>query len=249
MRMRFDSRARPAPTQTEIETNDGRRVAVKLVVNPRARHVSVRIDPTRRQVIATAPTKRHLRHAEQFAAERAGWIASELARLPQGVLLTPSALAPLRGVPHLLVHEHGRAAPRLESGDPPRLVAPAPDLALFEPRLVRFFKEEARRDLTARVAQHAETLGVRPTRIQVKELRSRWGSCSIDGVMSFSWRLVLAPPFVLDYLAAHETAHLREMNHSRRFWAHVRRCMPDFERGRAWLHDHGCTLHAVGLAR
>ena len=100
-----------------------------------------------------------------------------------------------------------------------------------------------------RVAHHAGTLGVRPVRVQVKELRSRWGSCSVDGVLSFSWRVVLAPPYVLDYLAAHEVAHLREMNHSRRFWAHVGRCMPDYERGRAWLHAHGCALHAVGMAR
>lgn len=249
--MRFDSRAKPtpAPTQTEIETIDGRRVPVKLIVNPRARHVSVRIDPTRREAIATAPSQRHLKHAVQFVAERAGWIAHELARLPQGVLLAPGAVAPLRGVDHELVYEHGRAQPRIEEGALPRLIAPAPDMALFEPRLMRYFKDQARTDLINRVAHHAITLGVKPVRIQVKELRSRWGSCSADGVLSFSWRLILAPPFVLDYLAAHETAHLKEMNHSRRFWAHVRRCMPDYERGRAWLHEHGSALHAVGMAR
>lgn len=247
--MRLDSRSAPETTQTEIETIDGRRLPVKLVVNPRARHVSVRIDPTRREAIATAPSKRHLKHAAQFAAERAGWIAQELARLPQGVGLTPGAIVPLRGVDHLLVFEHGRSAPRIESGASPRLIVPAPDAALFESRLLRFLKDQARIDLIDRVAAHAVSLGVRPTRIQVKELRSRWGSCSVDGVLSFSWRVVLAPPHVLDYLAAHEVAHLREMNHSRRFWAHVRNCTPDFERGRDWLHSHGLTLHAVGLVR
>lgn len=247
--MRFDSRAKAAPTQTEIETIDGRRVAVKLVVNPRARHVSVRIDPTRHEAIATAPSQRQLKRAAQFAAERAGWIASELQRLPKGVCLRPGAEAPFRGAPHLLVVEHGRARPRVEAGDPPRLIAPAPDPALFESRLLRFFKDEARADLADRVAHHAVALGVRPVRLQVKELRSRWGSCSVDGVLSFSWRLILAPPYVLDYLAAHEVAHLVEMNHSRRFWALVRKCMPDFERGRCWLHDHGPALYAVGMAR
>ena len=246
--MRFDSRA-PDLTQTEIETIDGRRLPVKLIVNPRARHVSVRIDPTRREAIATAPSKRHLKHAAQFAAERAGWIAHELSRLPQGVQLAPGARVPLRGIEHELVYEHGRAAPRIEAGDVARLIAPAPDVALFESRLLRFFKDQARADLCARVAVHAETLGVKPTRLQVKELRSRWGSCSSDGVLSFSWRVICAPEFVLDYLAAHEVAHLREMNHSRRFWAHVRKCMPDYERGRAWLHEHGCALHAIGHAR
>jgi predicted metal-dependent hydrolase len=248
-RMRFDSRAKPAPTQTVIETIDGRRVPVTLVVNPRARHVSVRIDQTRRQAIATAPSTHQLKHAARFAAERAGWIAHELARLPTGVVLQPGGLAPLRGVMHQLTYERGRAGPRIEQGEPPLLIAPAPDAALFEMRLLRYFKEQAREDLLRCVSKHAETLGVRPARIQVKEIRSRWGSCSVDGALSFSWRLVLAPPFVLDYLAAHETSHLREMNHSRRFWALVRKCMPDFERGRAWLHQHGGALHAIGMAR
>jgi predicted metal-dependent hydrolase len=247
--MRFDSRGKPAPTQTEIETNDGRRVAVKLVVNPRARRVSVRIDPTRREAIATAPSKSQLKRAERFAAERASWIAHELARLPQGVLLQPGARVPLRGVLHELRCEHGRSGPRIESGTPPRLIAPAPDPALFESRFLRFLKDQARADLSQRVAAHAQTLGVKPLRIQVKELRSRWGSCSVDGVLSFSWRIVLAPPHVLDYLAAHEVAHLKEMNHSRRFWAQVRRCQPEFESSRAWLHRHGCGLHAVGMVR
>jgi len=247
--MRVDSQ-KSEPIQTEIETIDGRRVPVRLIVNPRARHVSVRIDPTRRQAIATAPSKRQLRHAAKFAAERAGWIVAELARLPRGVSLAPGSFAPLRGESHELVHERGRGGARIETGGLfPSIVVPAPDIALFESRLLRFYKDEARNDFVDRVAHHAVTLGVRPSRLQVKELRSRWGSCSIDGVLSFSWRLIFAPPNVLDYLAAHEVAHLKEMNHSRRFWAQVRRCMPDYERGRQWLHDHGCELHAIGLAR
>src|SRR5262247_4270074 len=100
--MRLDSQ-KSEPIQTEIETIDGRRVSVRLIVNPRARRVSVRIDPTRREAIATAPTRRHLKHAAQFAAERAGWIAHELSRLPQGVSLTPGARIPLRGEAHALV--------------------------------------------------------------------------------------------------------------------------------------------------
>ncbi len=247
--MRFDSRAKAEPTETEIETIDGRRVAVRLIVNPRARHVSVRIDPTRRQAIATAPSKRHLKHAAQFAAERAGWIVHELARLPKGVTLAPGSFVTFRGVEHELVLERGRGPARVEHDLIPRIVVPTLDAALFESRLLRFLKDQARLDLIDRVATHSVTLGVKPDRIQVKELRSRWGSCSVDGVLSFSWRVILAPPFVLDYLAAHEVAHLREMNHSRRFWAQVQRCMPDFERGREWLHENGCALHAVGLAR
>ncbi len=246
--MRLDSH-KHAPQHAEIETIDGRRLPVRLIVNPRARRVSVRIDPTRREAIATAPSKRQLRVAVNFASERAGWIAHELGRLPQEVQLRPGARAPFRGVEHELGYEHGRGPARVEPGAPPRLIAPAPDVALFESRLLRFFKDQARQALTASVERHAATLGVRPVRLQVKELRSRWGSCSVDGVLSFSWRIICAPDYALDYLAAHEVAHLREMNHSRRFWAHVARCLPDFERGRDWLHQHGCALHAIGHAR
>lgn len=246
--MRADSQIASALT-AEVETIDGRRVPLKLIVNPRARRVSVRIDPTRRIAVATAPSDRQLKRAVAFAAERAGWIASELARLPEGVTLLPGAMAPLRGVMHELVFEPGRGPTRVEVGEHPRIIVQAPDIALFESRIVRFLKSEARADLEARVDLHAKALGVAPSRIQVKETRSRWGSCSPDGVLAFSWRVILAPPFVLDYLAAHEVAHLREMNHSRKFWAHVRRCMPEFEKGRDWLHEHGCALHAVGMAR
>lgn len=247
--MRADSMPLADASHAEIETIDGRRVAIRLAVNPRARRVSVRICPTRREAIATAPSQRQLKRAIAFAAERAGWIAQELSRLPQGVTLLPGVRAPLRGVMHELAYERGRASPRIEEGAPPRLIAPAPDPDLFEPRLMRFFRAEARADLDRRVAVHAKTVGAAPSRIQVKELRSRWGSCTVDGALSFSWRVILAPPFVLDYLAAHEVAHLVEMNHSRRFWALVKKCLPDYELGRRWLHEHGSSLHAIGMAR
>jgi predicted metal-dependent hydrolase len=230
----------------EVETADGKRVRVRLAINPRARRVSVRIDPTRRLAIATAPSQRQLKRAAQFAAERAGWIARELDALPVGQAFMPHATAPLRGVLHELIFESGRGVARIEEGA--RLVIPAPELALFEMRARRFFKAEATADLTERVNAHCATLGVKAARIQVKDMRSRWGSCSVDGVLAFSWRVVCAPPFVLNYLAAHEVAHLREMNHSRRFWAQVAKAMPDWERGRDWLQMHGAGLHAVGEA-
>lgn len=246
--MRGDSALKPEEGVAEIETIDGRRVPVTLAVNPRARRVSVRIDPTRGIAIATAPSKRQLKRAAQFAAERIGWIAEELAALPQRAVLLPHTLIPLRGVMHELIYEKGRGGGRIEAAEDgaPRLVAPAPDPDLFEARVKRFLKGEALRDLTERVGAHCAALGVRAQKIQVKETRSRWGSCSTDGALSFSWRVILAPPFVLDYLAAHEVAHLREMNHSARFWAQVAKLCPDWKAGRAWLHTHGAVLHAIG---
>jgi predicted metal-dependent hydrolase len=232
-----------AGREAEIELLDGRRVPLKLSVNPRARRVSVRICAVRREAIATAPSERHLSSALKFAAERAHWIAEELARLPEHRPFKPGVLIPIRGEPHLLAISRERGQPRLSQG---LLTVPTPDPDLFAGRVRRFLMSQARKALGDRAAVHAQRLGVRINRLQVKDTRSRWGSCSLEGSLSFSWRIIFAPSFVLDYLAAHEVAHLRQMNHSRRFWALVAKCTPHWRSGRDWLHEHGMELHAIG---
>ncbi|MGE3142337.1 MAG: M48 family metallopeptidase [Hyphomonadaceae bacterium] len=229
--------------EAELKLKDGRRVAVKLAVNPRARRVSVRIDAAKREAIATAPSERQLKRALSFAAERAFWIAEELERLPKGQPFAPGETIPILGRPHVLVRVHGRGAPCIEDG---RLIVPTLDPDLFAARVRRFLIAHAKDILSERVAAHAHTIGARYQRITMKDTRSRWGSCSSDGAMSFSWRIIFAPMHVLDYLAAHETAHLKEMNHSRRFWALVAKCTPQMEKGREWLRTHGVGLHAIG---
>jgi predicted metal-dependent hydrolase len=120
-----------------------------------------------------------------------------------------------------------------------------------EPHIARrihdFLQREAKSDLDAASRQAAARLGVRVRRVSIRDQSSRWGSCSSTGVLSYSWRLVLAPPFVLDYLAAHEVAHLVEMNHSRRFWRLVDRICPHVTRAKTWLEVHGTDLHRYGL--
>jgi predicted metal-dependent hydrolase len=113
-------------------------------------------------------------------------------------------------------------------------------------RFMEWLKSEARRDLSQRVRVHAETLNCAPKRISIRDQSTRWGSCSTTGTISFSWRLIFAPPFVLDYVAAHEVAHLREMNHGPRFWRLVRDAIPDMQRARVWLKAHGAELHRFG---
>jgi hypothetical protein len=110
-------------------------------------------------------------------------------------------------------------------------------------RLRDWLHAEARSDLDARVGWHARSLGLTPRRITVRDQSSRWGSCSTTGALSFSWRLVLAPPMILDYVAAHEVAHLAEMNHGPRFWALVARTMPQMDEARRWLQVYGMDLH------
>ncbi|MDZ4761565.1 MAG: SprT family zinc-dependent metalloprotease [Alphaproteobacteria bacterium] len=224
----------------------GASVPVRVHVDKRARRVSVRIDPHAREAVATAPALRHALDAISFASERVDWIAERLGALPRPVQLRPGAYIPLRGVIHRLRHvETGRTVRLDKAGPTPVLLIPGPR-EVFEDKTRAFFRSAARADFAERVAVHAATLKVTPRSISIKDTRSRWGSCSSEGRLNFSWRLVCAPPFALDYVAAHEVAHLREMNHSSRFWRQVARAMPEWVDARKWLQERGSALHAIG---
>jgi predicted metal-dependent hydrolase len=147
------------------------------------------------------------------------------------------------------VHRRGqRGTVWVETDDAgQRLLCVAGDPPHVDRRIADFLKREARRDLERASSRHADALGVAITRVSVRDQSSRWGSCSNSGVLSFSWRLILAPPYVLDYLAAHEVAHLLELNHSPKFWRLVRRLYPNYERPKTWLDTHGTDLHRYGL--
>lgn len=231
-----------------VELLDGRIVPLRVVVNPRAKRIGLRLDAARREAVATAPTQRLAPKAAAFAIDRAGWIAMQLNKLPRTVHIAPGAIIPLRGAPHHLVMVKGRVAPHIlpAVGDQPaRIVAGAPDTDTFAARVRRFLVAEAKVDLHDRVTAHAAILGVTWKTLTVKDTTSRWGSCTENGALSFSWRVVLAPPQILDYLAAHETAHLRELNHSKRYWAQVKKVFPNYERAETWLRKHGAALHAI----
>ncbi len=238
--------APPAPEVWTLDAGEGGQVDVKLVVNPRARRVAVRIDPVRREAVAIAPSHRQSARAITFANERAGWIATQLAALPEAHPFTHGAIVPIRGLDTLLERVPGRAPGRIELRPYRRLIVGAPDAETFAGRVRRYLVAEAKADFTARVAAHADVLRVTPRRMTVKDTKTRWGSCSVDGALAFSWRMIFAPDYVLDYLAAHEVAHLKELNHSPRFWAQVKKCIPDHTRGRAWLRRYGQTLHSYG---
>jgi predicted metal-dependent hydrolase len=221
-------------------------VPVRVHVDSRARRISVRIDPHAREAVATAPTLRQALDAIAFANERVDWVAERLGALPRPVQFRPGAYIPLRGVIHRLKQAEGGRTVRIDkSGPTPLILIPGPREA-FSDKTRGFFRACARTDFQAAVAVHSETLGVKARSITIKDTRSRWGSCSSEGRLNFSWRLICAPPFALDYVAAHEVAHLREMNHSNRFWKLVARCLPDWESSRYWLQEKGSHLHAIG---
>ncbi|MEO0467037.1 MAG: SprT family zinc-dependent metalloprotease [Pseudomonadota bacterium] len=230
-----------------VTARSGRKVGIRLEVNPRARRLILRIDEKNREAVAVAPRQRDLAAAAAFAAERADWIAARLAQLPDTRPFEPGALIPLRGEDCVLSLDGPGRVARLVAADDGTLTLSAPGAEeTFGARVTRYLKKAATSDLGDAVERHTEALGVSAKRISVKDTRSRWGSCTSDGRLSFSWRLVCAPPEILDYVAAHECAHLLEMNHSDRFWAHVSRVCPDWHHHRKWLRKHGQALHAVG---
>jgi predicted metal-dependent hydrolase len=200
-------------------------------------------------VILTMPPRGSLREAKEFAQKHGGWIAARMHRLPQAVPFADGTMVPLRGVEHRIVHRPGvRGTVWTETpshGMP--LLCVAGDAPHIERRVGDYLRREAARDLDVVSRRAADEFGVAIKRISVRDQSSRWGSCSTTGVLSYSWRLILAPPFVLNYLAVHEVAHLLEMNHSARFWRLVKRVCADSDRAKTWLDVHGSDLHRYGL--
>jgi predicted metal-dependent hydrolase len=222
---------------------------VRVRRHRQARRYTLRIQSAAREVVLTIPPRGTLTEAREFAQKHGAWIAARLDRLPRAAPFANGAEVPLRGEPHRIVHRRGvRGTVWTELGaDGERLLCVAGDAPHIDRRIGDFLRREAKRDLEAASFRHAAALGVRVKRVAVRDQSSRWGSCSTSGVLSFSWRLILAPELVLDYLAAHEVAHLLEMNHSARFWRLVQRLCPDHERAKVWLDVHGTDLHRYGL--
>ena len=228
-----------------LKAPNGSRVVVRFEVNSKARRLILRLDERRREAVAVAPSNRQIKDAAAFAAERVEWISTRLQHLPDIIRFEEAEIIRFRGEPCQLTANSDTRLARMWPGDPLLLSAPG-DPETLPLRVTRYLKKQAKADLTRAVNRHVETLGVEYKSISVKDTRSRWGSCTSDGQLSFSWRLIMAPPKVLDYVAAHECAHLLEMNHSPKFWAHVSRCVPDWKRQRAWLRTHGAGLQSAG---
>lgn len=226
---------------------DGEVYLVRLRRHRQARRYTLRIHAVGREVVLTMPPRGSMKQAKKFAQKHGAWIAARLRRLPDAVPFRHDTVLPVRGIEHRIAHRRGaRGTAWLENHDGDHHLCVAGEAPHLTRRVRDFLKREAKRDLETASRKVAGMLGVQITRISVRDQSSRWGSCSSSGALSYSWRLILAPPFVLDYLAAHEVVHLIEMNHSRRFWRLVERVCPDMGRAKAWLDAHGTDLHRYG---
>ncbi|MES2471849.1 MAG: SprT family zinc-dependent metalloprotease [Pseudomonadota bacterium] len=232
-------KSKPEPVRRELLKIDGQMLEVKVRLNPRARRMIVKVHPATGEVSVTAPSRRGLAVALEFARGETAWISGQLAKVAGPVALAPGAVIPFKGVPHeIRACAKGPAPVWREEG----IIWVRGREAHAPRRVLDFLKREARALFEERSLAHAARLNAKPSRITVRDTTSRWGSCSSTRSLSFSWRLILAPHFVLDYVVAHEAAHLREMNHSPRFWAHVRSLVDDLDGPQDWLKAHGREL-------
>ncbi len=205
--------------------------------SPSARRLSLRVSRLDGKITLTMPLRVPANQADAFLFEREAWLRSALAGLPIAAKVEPGSQLPVEGQ----WLEIAAGAVRQARIEGQTLVVPqrgAPG------RMVRAFLQLRARDrFAARVDHFAGRLGRRPGKLTLRDTRSRWGSCNAAGDLMFSWRLIMAPPEVLDYVAAHEVAHLVEMNHSSAFWGQLARLMPGYAAPRKWLRDEGGSLH------
>ncbi|MES2906851.1 MAG: SprT family zinc-dependent metalloprotease [Pseudomonadota bacterium] len=230
--------------QESLVFHDGEKnYAVAVKRHARAKRLTLRVEPAQ-QILLTVPLRCSKKRMFAFLEESRTWLIKQLIKTPRALPFKNGAIVPLRGLPHIIMHHadtprgmvHAREGEIHVYGDAKHLAR----------RLTDFFKKEAKKDFEEAVARHATKIGARVKRIQLRDPRTRWGSCSEEGILCFSWRIIFAPPFVLDYLAAHEVAHLRVMDHSPRFWKLTEKICPHTPQGRSWLKDHGNALLAIG---
>jgi predicted metal-dependent hydrolase len=224
-------------------TIGARRVSLLVRPSRRARRLALRLDPATGEIVLVLPPRANLTQGLRFAAENSTWISDKLALLPPAVALVDGAVVPVLGRACRVRHRPDVRGGVWREGDEINVSGAAEHL----PRRVRdWLKAQARRELAARSHAAAGRLGQSVSRVSVREMQSRWGSCSAKAALAFCWRLVLAPEPVMDYVVAHEVAHLAEMNHGPRFWSLVRGLSPDMDEARRWLRKNGPGLLRYG---
>lgn len=211
-------------------------VPLTLRRSARARRISLRISQLDGRVTLTLPPGVPEAEALDFARTKEGWIRHHLSTRPEDAQVDFGQRIPIEGEARRIVRAEGRRV----ALRPDEVAVPEGAKAR---RLQSFLKELARDRLTAACDYYSGQLEQSYARMTLRDTRSRWGSCSSAGALMFSWRLILAPSEVLRYVAAHEVAHLAEMNHSPAFWAQVERIHGPYDNARRWLREHGGGLH------
>ncbi len=214
-------------------------VSVRLVVNTRARRVILRPDRKTGEMLAVAPRVQLLPDAVDFARARAQWIQSVAARQVSTQRLRLGETVPILGVPHVLENGH----PRAHHGDGRLGLRCAPDKA--GTAALGYLKALAREHARDRLHHYAQALGRPFQGVRIADPLGRWGSCSSEGRIMLSWRLIMAPPKVFDYVAAHEVCHLMHLDHSPAFWRQLQALYGPTQAAQHWLRHEGQSLKAI----
>ncbi len=244
----WSHRNRPAAqAKQKLQFRDPDDPRLLYKISDRAKRISLKINPSDREVIVTVPGQRSYEKARRFAFEKMDWINVQLEGLPPAQPFTPGAGILFKGEIYELHCPGPRGRPQVDAVNK-RLIVPG-HADTFAGRVQRLLIREARAELEHATGHYADILGREVAKVSVRDTRSRWGSCITragKGHISYSWRLVCAPSFVLNYVAAHECAHMIEDNHSAAFWAVTERIFPETKKAKAWLRKNGAFLHAVG---
>jgi len=237
-----------APAYAPGQVIDFGEYKLRLKVNARARRISLRIDSRTGEAVVTAPRPRHLPDAVDFARSRHDWILEHRQKQPDPERFTPGQVLHIRGHAVTLAEKPGVITARpVQAEDGSWQLVTSGDATLFGRRIERYLRQQALKTLQAETDKYAGMLGVSGVRISLFDARGRWGSCTPSRkTIRYSWRVILAPPSVLSYLAAHECAHLRHPDHSDRFWAEVTGLFGNCKPARKWLKTEGHTLFRYG---
>lgn len=239
---------KPAPPRESHIDVAGRTLTLTVRENARATRLTLRIAAGGKGVSVTAPPGTRPGDIDRFVDRHTGWLEERLKKLPARPQLRPGVKAPIRGVPHLIVHApESRGLATIIAGEMGPEIHVHGERPHLPRRIADHLKREAKKDIGLLVDKHCKAIGRKATALAFKDTVSRWGSCTADGKLSFSWRIMMAPPAIIDYLVAHEVAHLVHMNHGPKFWALCEKLCPRTKEARAWLKRNGQALQAIGF--
>ena len=219
---------------------------LKVKVSKRARRMALRLNVHERVIDLIIPSRARLEKAYDFARENKEWIEEKLNTLPDPVPLEDGAIIPIFGRHTVLKIFYDPNLKRTSIILEPNELIVVTNKEDPTARIVRFLKEEVRRVIKELAEEKAAQIGRRVHGIHMRDTKSRWGSCASNGHLSFSWRLMFAPTIAMDYVVAHEVAHLTHMHHGKRFWEQCENLCSNFKAGKKWMDDHGHMLMGYG---
>ena len=235
---------KPSDRSLEIKLPSGKTTIIKIRSSSRAQRLALRILPSTGQAELVLPRHVSEQEAVTFLHQKINWLDQRLMKYLEPIPFKDGQVVPFLGEPLTIFHlESSRRDIYKEKG---RLIVTGPKVNLSK-AIHDWYRREGGAEITFRVKEKSEMLDRTYGRLTIRDTKSRWGSCSSKGNLNFSWRVVMAPPYVLDYLVAHEVAHLSEMNHSARFWSLVESLSDESQRGRRWLRNNGHELHRYGV--